>query len=68
MKPRLNNPSIIHDNEVFNLDIVECKESYEAEDFMTEEFCNEIFKYSLLSLIFVPRDKVTIIFNLTLRF
>jgi hypothetical protein len=60
MKPRLNNPSIIHDNEVFNLDIVECKERYEAEDFMTEEFRNDIFKYSLLSIIFIPRDKVAI--------
>ena len=58
MQPRLDNPPIIQDKEVFNLDIVECKESYEAEDFMTEEFRNGIFKYSLLSIIFIPRDKV----------
>ena len=58
MKPRLNNPTTINDKEAFNLDIVECKESYEGEDFMTEQFRDEIFKYWIANIMFVPRDKV----------
>ncbi len=64
MTPRLEalkNGTLTNDGEAFNLDIVECKESYQAEEFMSEEFRDVLFKYRLLSIIFIPRDKVSLI-------
>lgn len=64
MTPRLEalkNGKITSDGEVFNLDIVECKESFEAEKFMSEEFRDVLFKYPLLSILFIPKDKVSLI-------
>lgn len=64
MTPRLEalkNGTIKSDGEVFNLDIVECKESFEAEKFMSEEFRDVLFKYPLLSILFIPKDKVSLI-------
>ena len=59
MTPRLrHHQTIRNDSEAFDLDIVDCKQSYEAEAFMTEKFHNELFKFPFLSIIFVPKDKV----------
>jgi hypothetical protein len=64
MAPRLEalkNGTIKSDGEAFNLDIVDCKESYEAEKFLSEEFRDVLFKYPLLSILFIPKDKVSLI-------
>ncbi len=64
MTPRLEalkNGTIKSDGEAFNLGIVDCKESYEAEEFMSEEFRDVLFKYPLLSILFIPKDKVSLI-------
>ncbi len=64
MTPRLEalkDGTITSDGEAFNLDIVDCKESFEAEKFLSEEFRDVLFKYSLLSILFIPRDKVSLI-------
>jgi hypothetical protein len=63
MAPRLEalkNGTIKSDGEAFNLDIVDCKESFEAEEFMSKEFRDVLFKYPLLSILFIPKDKVSL--------
>jgi hypothetical protein len=63
MAPRLEalkNGTIKSDGEAFNLDIVDCKESFEAEEFMSGEFRDVLFKYPLLSILFIPKDKVSL--------
>lgn len=63
MVPRLEalkSVAIANNGEAFNLDIVDCKESYEAEDLMSEEFRDVLFKYPLLSIVFTPRNMVSL--------
>ena len=43
--------------ESFNLDIVEFKEAYKAEEYLSKGF-EDVFKYELRSLVFLPKQKV----------
>ncbi len=60
MKPRLNaleKRTISEDREVFNLDIVEYKETSQAKDYLCDKFENR-FSYQLDTFIFLPQLKV----------
>ena len=43
--------------EAFNLDIVDFKEAYKAEEYLSKGF-EDVFKYELRSLVFFPKQKV----------
>ena len=43
--------------EAFNLDIVEFKEAYKADEYLSKGF-EDVFKYELRSLVFLPKQKV----------
>ncbi len=65
MKPRRdlsNNRAVSKENEAFNLDIVEIKDAYQGEEYLSKEF-DYRFKYKLRSVVFYPKHKVKINFN-----
>ena len=60
MSPRLDtlkNRTKNGEVEAFNLDIVEFKEAYKAEEYLSKGF-EDVFKYELRSLVFLPKQKV----------
>ena len=60
MKPRLDTlekKTMSEEKEAFNLDMVECKETCHAKDYLCDEFENR-FKYPLDAFVFFPRLKV----------